>query len=101
MAAAPTPHHDSATQALALRVALSPAFQAFFGSTAAPEEWEKLVATWGEDLRHTMTLILDEEDSMRKDLGVEILRKKETNKTQFLQALEKSRVMAHHSSSND
>ena len=88
-------------EALALRVALSPSFQAFFNSEATPDEWALLVDTWDEDTMHTMNLILDEEDSMRKDLGVEILRKKETNKTQFLQALEKSRVMAHHSSSND
>ncbi|MEK7145795.1 MAG: hypothetical protein AAB802_01270 [Patescibacteria group bacterium] len=82
---------------LALRVALSPSFQAFYNSKAVPAVWEKLVATWDEDTVHAMTLILDEEDSLRKALGMETLRKKKANETNLRQKIEKIRVTAHNS----
>lgn len=88
-------------KALALRVALSPSFQAFFHSKAAPEQWEKLVETWNEDTMHTMTLILDEEDSMREDAAKENIRKTEVNKTRLLQKIEQMRVKAHQSNSSN
>jgi hypothetical protein len=88
-------------EALALRVALSPSFQAFFNSEATPDEWALLVDTWDEDTMHTMNLILDEEDSMRKDLATETLRKKSVNKAALLQKLEQSRVAAHMTNTPD
>jgi hypothetical protein len=90
-----TADRDQQSKALALRVALSPSFQAFFNSKAAPEVWEKLVATWDEETMHTMTLILDEEDSMRKDLSMTTARKTKVNQTRFLQQIEQMRVKAH------
>lgn len=90
-----TADRDQQNKALALRVALSPSFQAFFNSKAAPAVWEKLVATWDDDTMHTMSLILDEEDSMRKDLSMTTARKNKVNETRFLQQIEQMRVKAH------
>jgi hypothetical protein len=87
-------------KALALRVALSPSFQHFYNSKAAPEVWEKLVATWNDDTLHTMGLILDEEDSMRKEVITSTLRKKKVNQTKLLQRIEQLRMKAHESNQN-
>lgn len=91
---------EQAVKALALRVALSLAFQQLYGSKAAPEVWEKLVATWDDKTMHAMTLILDEEDSLRKDLGMETARKTKVNETALRQKLEQIRVKAHSSNQN-
>jgi hypothetical protein len=84
-------------KALAVRVALSKAFQEFYNSKDAPEVWEKLVATWDDETMHTIGLVLDEEDAMRKDLAMETMRKNKVNETQLLQRIEQLRIKAHES----
>ncbi|MEK9159209.1 MAG: hypothetical protein AAB383_00615 [Patescibacteria group bacterium] len=86
---------EQAVKALALRAALSLAFQEFYASKAAPEVWEQLVATWDDETMHAMTLILDEEDALRKDLGMETARKTKVNETSLRQKIEQMRVTAH------
>ena len=93
----PTATREEQIKALAVRVAHSLAFQEFFGVKQPPEAWEKLVATWDENTMHTMILVLNEEDAMRKDLAVETMRKHEVNKTKLLQKIEQLRVKAHES----
>lgn len=81
----------------AQRIALSPAFRNFFDTDASPEKWATWIRLWDEDTLNTALLLVQEEESMRRDVAVTAERKKNVNKTRLLQRIEKMRFDSSHS----
>lgn len=58
------------------------------------EEWEQVLSVAGEDVLDDGLAIMNEEEEMRADIKKEAIRKKQVNKTRFLQRDERLRVEA-------
>lgn len=91
-AATKSPEWEAKVKDAALRFSRSEAVKEFFGFTGAPSQWEKVISGWNESHLDDFMLIIHEEEELRKDLSMQIKRKKKVNDTRLLQRFEQIKM---------